>query len=88
MKHGRRGFLKGLGKAIVATPLVALPAAAVVSPETIQAFRFQCDCGENITAPVPKKEGLFSSSCEGCSRAWVLNWKGTNWTVRRDHSNE
>jgi hypothetical protein len=82
MKEGRRGFLKKLGLA-AAAPLAAIPAvAAPVSTETIQAFRFQCDCGENITAPVPKEEGPIEVKCDGCKKDWRLNWTGKFWKVK------
>jgi len=85
MKRGRRGFLKSFGIAAVAAaaPLAAIPAAAAVVPtETIQAFRFQCDCGENITAPVPSEAGPINVKCDDCKKEWRLNWTGKFWKVK------
>lgn len=87
MKEGRRGFLGKLFKGAAASVAMALPASAVPkeTPEPTQvAFRFQCDCGVNITAPVPEANTDIFLKCVECKASYKLHWSGTCWGLRSD----
>lgn len=85
MKEGRRGFLKGLGKLMAAAPLVAIPVTAAEVPietkEPKTAFRFQCDCGGVVLAPMPSEPGLVRMECPQCHAVQAMRWKGDHWTI-------
>jgi hypothetical protein len=84
MKEGRRGFLKKLGIVAAAAPMAAIPAMAapVVPTETMQAFRYQCDCGHEVVAPVPEVGTMLKLTCASCGEQKLMLWTGKGWNVR------
>lgn len=78
-KEGRRSFMGTLGKLMAAAPLVAVP---IETKPRETAFRFQCDCGADILAEVPKEICVISVECPECKQTHVLNWQGTHFKFK------
>lgn len=90
-KVQRRGFLKLMG----AVSLLPAAAKALLGEdelvkeksgervEEVKAFKYQCACGDEMMAPVPKKMGTqIDLDCSGCGCVYRLTWNGDCFRVR------
>jgi hypothetical protein len=78
-KEGRRSFMGALGKLMAAAPFAAVP-IETQKPET--AFKFQCDCGNDVLTSVPKETGVIHVDCGRCGTAYALDWRGTHFKFK------
>lgn len=78
-KEGRRSFMGALGKLMAAAPFAAVP---IETQRVDTAFKFQCDCGNNVVATVPKEIGLIAVQCGECKTMQVLDWRGTHFKFK------
>ena len=74
--------------AVSATAAVAGTAKAVASKEVplndSLAYRFECHCGAEVVAEVPKEEGATSSVSCRYGHRYSLTWHGDHFTVYRE----
>ena len=85
MDLGRRKFFKSIAVTACAGALSITPVmTGKWTPDSKTAFRFMCDCGDSVIAPVPEKPGTdVVAACQkkGCGRKYNLTWNGDCFTL-------